>query len=90
MADARRGIFDVVLVFRFDRFARSVKQMVLALEEFRSLGVDFISYQESLDTCAERSQVSPLAGRGPSSGGMRPESCVTKVLVGGKSRASLA
>jgi DNA invertase Pin-like site-specific DNA recombinase len=50
MADARRGIFDVVLVFRFDRFARSVKQLVLALEEFRSLGIDFISYQESLDT----------------------------------------
>ena len=50
MADARRGAFDVVLVFRFDRFARSVKQLVLALEEFRSLGIDFVSYQEALDT----------------------------------------
>jgi DNA invertase Pin-like site-specific DNA recombinase len=50
MADARRGAFDVVLVFRFDRFARSVKQLVLALEEFRSLGIDFISHQEALDT----------------------------------------
>jgi len=50
MADARRGTFDVVLVFRFDRFARSVKQLVLALEEFRSLDIDFISHQESLDT----------------------------------------
>lgn len=50
MRDARRGAFDVVLVWRFDRFARSVKQLVLALEEFRSLGIDFVSHQESLDT----------------------------------------
>jgi DNA invertase Pin-like site-specific DNA recombinase len=50
MADARRGAFDVVLVFRFDRFARSVKQLIQALEEFRSLGIDFISHQEALDT----------------------------------------
>jgi DNA invertase Pin-like site-specific DNA recombinase len=50
LADARRGAFDVVLVFRFDRFARSVKQLVLALEEFQLLGIDFISHQEALDT----------------------------------------
>lgn len=50
MADARRGAVDVVVVWRFDRFARSVKQLVLALEEFRALGIDFVSHQESLDT----------------------------------------
>jgi DNA invertase Pin-like site-specific DNA recombinase len=50
MADARRGAFQVVVVFRFDRFARSVKQLVLALEEFRKLRIDFISRQEALDT----------------------------------------
>jgi DNA invertase Pin-like site-specific DNA recombinase len=50
MADARRGAFDVVVVWRFDRFARSVKQLVMALEEFRSLGIDFVSHQEALDT----------------------------------------
>ena len=50
MSDARRGAFDVVVVWRFDRFARSVKQLVLALEEFRSLEIDFISHQEALDT----------------------------------------
>jgi DNA invertase Pin-like site-specific DNA recombinase len=50
MTDARRGAFDVVVVWRFDRFARSVKQLVLALEEFRSLRIDFISHQEALDT----------------------------------------
>lgn len=50
MTHARRGLFDVVLVWRFDRFARSVKQLVLALEEFRTLGIDFVSHQEVLDT----------------------------------------
>ena len=50
MADARRGAFDVVLVWRFDRFARSIEQLVLALAEFRTLGIDFVSSQEALDT----------------------------------------
>jgi DNA invertase Pin-like site-specific DNA recombinase len=48
--DARRGLFGVVVVWRFDRFARSVKQLVMALEEFRTLGIEFISHQEALDT----------------------------------------
>jgi DNA invertase Pin-like site-specific DNA recombinase len=48
--DARRGQFDIVLVWRFDRFARSIEQLVLALAEFRSLGIDFVSCQEALDT----------------------------------------
>ena len=50
MADARRGLFQVVVVWRFDRFARSVKQLVLALEEFRSLRIEFVSHQEALDS----------------------------------------
>src|SRR6266481_7883832 len=50
MRDARAGQFDVVLVWRFDRFARSVEQLVTALAEFRSLGIDFVSQQEALDT----------------------------------------
>jgi DNA invertase Pin-like site-specific DNA recombinase len=50
MQDARRGAFDVVLVWRFDRFARSVEQLVSALAEFRTLGIGFVSHQESLDT----------------------------------------
>jgi DNA invertase Pin-like site-specific DNA recombinase len=52
MTAARRGKFDVVVVWRFDRFARSVKQLVLALEEFRDLGIDFVSHQEAVDTSA--------------------------------------
>ena len=50
MTDARRGAFDVVVVWRFDRFARNVKQLVLALEEFHALEIDFVSHQEALDT----------------------------------------
>jgi DNA invertase Pin-like site-specific DNA recombinase len=50
MNDARRGQFDVVLVWRFDRFARSIEQLVTALAEFRALGIDFGSCQEALDT----------------------------------------
>src|SRR5215510_12586385 len=50
MTDARRRRFDVVLVARFDRFARSTKHLVLALEEFSSLGIDFVSLNESVDT----------------------------------------
>ena len=41
MEDARKRRIDVVLVWRFDRFARSVKHLVLALDELRSLGVQF-------------------------------------------------
>jgi DNA invertase Pin-like site-specific DNA recombinase len=41
---------DRVLVWKFDRFARSTKQLIDALEEFRHLGVDFISITEQIDT----------------------------------------
>jgi DNA invertase Pin-like site-specific DNA recombinase len=38
MADARKRKLDAIIVWRFDRFARSTKHLLLALEEFRSLG----------------------------------------------------
>ncbi len=50
MNDAKKRKFDVVLVWRFDRFARNTKHLVNALYEFRNLGIDFISYQENIDT----------------------------------------
>jgi len=50
MDAAKKRRFDTVLVWRFDRFARSTKHLILALEEFRGLGIDFISYQENIDT----------------------------------------
>ena len=50
MADARKLKFNTLVVWRFDRFARSTKHLITALEEFRHLGIDFISYQENIDT----------------------------------------
>src|ERR1035438_4147261 len=50
MLAARQGKFDVVVVWRFDRFARSTKHLLQALEEFREIGVDFVSQQEGIDT----------------------------------------
>jgi DNA invertase Pin-like site-specific DNA recombinase len=48
--DARKKRFDVVLVWRFDRFARSTKHLVTSLDEFKHLGIDFISFMENIDT----------------------------------------
>jgi DNA invertase Pin-like site-specific DNA recombinase len=50
MADCRKGTIDVVLVWKFDRFARSLKQLVSALEEFNALRIDFVSCTEAIDT----------------------------------------
>jgi DNA invertase Pin-like site-specific DNA recombinase len=50
MADARRRSFDAVAVFRFDRFARSVSHLARALDEFRALGIAFVSLHEAIDT----------------------------------------
>jgi DNA invertase Pin-like site-specific DNA recombinase len=50
MRDAVARKFDAVLVWKFDRLFRSVAHMLEALERFRSLGVDFVSLTESIDT----------------------------------------
>jgi DNA invertase Pin-like site-specific DNA recombinase len=50
MADARRRKFDCVVVYRYDRFARSLRHLVNALEEFRALGIEFVSIHEGVDT----------------------------------------
>lgn len=50
MRDARARKFDLVVVARFDRFARSVSHLLRALEEFSHLGVDFVSLSEAVDT----------------------------------------
>ena len=50
MDHAKKKRFDMVLVWRFDRFARSTKHLVTALHEFRHIGIDFISFQENIDT----------------------------------------
>ena len=50
LLDARKRKFDVVLVWKFDRFARSLRQLVSALELFRKFGIDFVSATEAIDT----------------------------------------
>jgi DNA invertase Pin-like site-specific DNA recombinase len=50
MIGAKRRAFDAVIVFRFDRFARSVSHLARALDEFRALGIEFVSLHEAIDT----------------------------------------
>ena len=50
MRAAERGEVDLVAVWRFDRFARSLSHLVQALNRFKALGVHFVSHQEGIDT----------------------------------------
>lgn len=50
IADAHKRRFDAVIVWRFDRFARSVSHLLRALETFNSLGIAFVSLSEQIDT----------------------------------------
>ena len=50
MDDARRGRFDVVMVWASDRIARSVKHYLEVLDEFNRLNIEFISFRENIDT----------------------------------------
>ena len=50
MVAARNHEIDCVLVWKFDRFARSTRHLLVALEEFDHLGVRFVSVQDQIDT----------------------------------------
>ena len=50
MADARRGRFDVLLVWASDRIARSVKHFLDVLDELNRIGVEYVSFRENIDT----------------------------------------
>jgi DNA invertase Pin-like site-specific DNA recombinase len=50
MRDARRGQFDVVMVWACDRIARSTKHLLEVLDEFNRLNIEFVSFRESIDT----------------------------------------
>jgi DNA invertase Pin-like site-specific DNA recombinase len=50
MDATRKRKVEVVLVYKFDRFARSVKHLITALDEFQGNGVQFVSYSENIDT----------------------------------------
>ncbi len=57
MNSAHKRLFDAVLVWKFDRFARSVKHLVDSLAEFRALRIDFVSYTEGVDTTTPTGQL---------------------------------
>ena len=50
MDDAKRGQFKAVLVWKLDRFGRSLRHLVTALDELGSYGVGFVSYSDPIDT----------------------------------------
>ena len=50
LSECRKRGVDAVVVYRYDRFARSLRQLVNSLEEFRALGIDFVSLHDSVDT----------------------------------------
>src|SRR4029077_10861040 len=50
MSAAHKRRFDVICVWKFDRFARSVSHLLRALETFKALGIEFCSFSEQMDT----------------------------------------
>lgn len=50
LTDARRNRFDVVLVWAFDRMARSVRHFLEILDELNHLNIEFVSFREQIDT----------------------------------------
>ena len=50
LRDARRGRFDVVLVWASNRIARSVKHFLEVLDELNRLNIEFVSFREQIDT----------------------------------------
>ncbi len=49
LADAKQRKFDIIVVWKLDRFARSLKHLVNALAEFEALGIQFVSLRDNLD-----------------------------------------
>ena len=50
MRDARRGCFDVVMVWACDRIARSTRHLLEVLDELNRLNIEYVSFRENLDT----------------------------------------
>jgi DNA invertase Pin-like site-specific DNA recombinase len=50
MSDARRGRFDAVLIWGFDRLARSVRHFLEILDELNHLNIALVSFRENVDT----------------------------------------
>lgn len=73
LADAHKRHFDAVVVWRFDRFARSVSHLLRALETFRSLGIEFVSLSEQVDTSTPDGQNGVHRFRGGSGTRAQPD-----------------
>jgi len=54
---AAKRKMDIVLVWRYDRFARSTQALVNALKKFQNLGINFISFQENIDTTSPQGEL---------------------------------
>jgi DNA invertase Pin-like site-specific DNA recombinase len=50
LADARHGKFEIVLVWAFDRIARSTRHFLEVLDELNHINVEFVSFRENVDT----------------------------------------
>ena len=50
LAEARKKKFDCLLVWKLDRLGRSLRDLITTLDELGHLGIDFISYENQLDT----------------------------------------
>jgi DNA invertase Pin-like site-specific DNA recombinase len=50
MQEAKKRKFDVLLVWKLDRLSRSMKDLVMVLNDLGGLGIDFVSYDNNLDT----------------------------------------
>lgn len=57
MDDARKKKINIILVWKFDRFARSTRHLINALHEFNHLGIHFISFTENIDTSSPSGKV---------------------------------
>lgn len=49
MKDSKERRFDIVVVWKLDRFARSLKDLVIMLQEFTDLGIQFVSLRDNID-----------------------------------------
>jgi DNA invertase Pin-like site-specific DNA recombinase len=62
LADLRRRKFDVVLVAKLDRLARSTHHLVTLAKELQALGVDLVALDQAIDTTAMLMADSPARG----------------------------
>ncbi len=63
VVDAHKRRFDVVCVWQFDRFAHSASHLLRALETFKALRIDFVSFSEQMDTSTPAGKIAGSLSR---------------------------